>query len=389
MTRTPKYRIDRTLAVAYFLWLGVAAGFLVSYFSNGNGLLDATGNLIGRDFANMWTGARAVTTDAVERLFDYESYRVFQTELFGVVLPPHNWSYPPHILVFIAPLAIFSYPAALAIWSIAGLALYLAACTRSKRDPFELALLALAPASLVNLLGGQNGFFTAAMIWTGLKLLDRKPVVAGIAFGLLSLKPQLGLLLPFVLVLDRRWLVIASTIATAAVLMAATALLFGPEIFLAYATKALPYQSKLFTEMDGIFVRMMPTAFMNARLAGADASVAWLIQAPVSVIAVAFVLWAWWKTEEPMLRGAAFVTATFLASPYLFVYDMTAFGPVLVALWSRAEGPGGKTVLGILWSLPVTCVLLGLVSAPISAFLLGLFALWLAGEIIQHRSRGN
>ena len=40
---------------------------------------------------------------------------------------------------------------------------------------------------------GQNGFYTAALFASGLTLVERRPIAAGILLGLLCCKPQLGL----------------------------------------------------------------------------------------------------------------------------------------------------------------------------------------------------
>ena len=55
----------------------------------------------------------------------------------------------------------------------------------SRRGGDRALLLALAfPAVFVNLGHGHNGFLTAALIGFALLWLDRRPVVAGILFGL-------------------------------------------------------------------------------------------------------------------------------------------------------------------------------------------------------------
>ena len=62
-------------------------------------------------------------------------------------------------------------------------------------------LLALAyPAVLINIGHGQNGFLTAALLGGALVILDRRPIVAGILFGLLVYKPQFGLMIPLALI---------------------------------------------------------------------------------------------------------------------------------------------------------------------------------------------
>ena len=70
----------------------------------------------------------------------------------------------------------------------------------------DILLLALAfPAVLVNLGHGQNGFLTAALLGGALVVLDRRPIVAGILFGLLVYKPQFGLMIPLALVAGGHW----------------------------------------------------------------------------------------------------------------------------------------------------------------------------------------
>ena len=45
----------------------------------------------------------------------------------------------------------------------------------------------------------------AALIAFALVQLDRRPVLAGILFGLLAYKPQFGLMIPLVLIATQRW----------------------------------------------------------------------------------------------------------------------------------------------------------------------------------------
>lgn len=52
-------------------------------------------------------------------------------------------------------------------------------------------LLAVAfPAVLINIRHGQNGFLTAALLGGALAVLERRPLLAGILFGLLAYKPR-------------------------------------------------------------------------------------------------------------------------------------------------------------------------------------------------------
>ncbi|RQH08374.1 DUF2029 domain-containing protein [Paraburkholderia dinghuensis] len=39
---------------------------------------------------------------------------------------------------------------------------------------------------------GQNSFMTFGRLWTGLLCLDRRPRLAGVFFGVVTIKPQIG-----------------------------------------------------------------------------------------------------------------------------------------------------------------------------------------------------
>ena len=96
---------------------------------------------------------------------------------------------PAVLSVLFWPLAQLPYFVALAAWTF-GLFAIFAAMTLSRVErsarPLLLLLLLLAPATLINAVGGQNGFLTACLLVGGILLLDRRPVLAGILFGLLT-----------------------------------------------------------------------------------------------------------------------------------------------------------------------------------------------------------
>ena len=128
------------------------------------------------------------------------------------ICPAHFWSYPPHLILFIWPLGLLPYLPAYAVWCMVGLSVYLLTARAAGVAQKHMLFLAVAPAVAVNILGGQNGFFTAALLIGGLVNLDRRPIVSGILFGLLTIKPQFGMLVPVLLVITARWRVIGAAI---------------------------------------------------------------------------------------------------------------------------------------------------------------------------------
>jgi hypothetical protein len=57
--------------------------------------------------------------------------------------------------------------------------------------------------------------------------LDRRPLLAGLLVGLLTIKPQLGVLIPVLLIASGRWRVFTVATVTALALAAAAVMLFG------------------------------------------------------------------------------------------------------------------------------------------------------------------
>lgn len=336
---------------------------------------DVIGYLVGHDFVNTWMGGRIALQGEPAEWFNLLAYNEALQAHFGPDYPIHNWSYPPHLLLFTWVFGLTSYFAGLALWTAAGMLALFFSLRKVVTKPAQLAFICLAPAVVLNIYYGQNGLITASLLICGLSLMDRRPLLAGVAIGLLTIKPQLGLLLPLMLVMTGRWRVIAAATATALVLFAATAAVYGLEVWTDYFTVAVPVQTAIMETGEGIMGAMMPTPFQNLRLIGQPLWVCWAAQAVVSLAAVAAVIWTFAKRRDPALSMAVLVTATFLATPYAFNYDMVIFGWVIALLWSRAD----QTMLDhrlciAVWLLPVLTLLLGLAYMPLSSLVLIAFA---------------
>jgi hypothetical protein len=359
-----------TVAAAVF-----AAVFVIGYLYTSNPPLDALGYLIGRDFVSTWMSARSALEGQPEPWFDFATYNAALRDLFGPDFPEHHLTYPPHLLLLIWPFGLLPYLPAFAAWCVAGFALYMAAAAAGERRSDRLLMLAVSPAIVVNLFSGQNGFFSAALLIGGLSLLDRRPILSGVLFGLLTVKPQLGVLLPLMLALTGRWRCMAAAAFTALVLLAATTAIFGTDVWIAYVDHALPKQADILSYASGILPPMVPTAFMNARIAGLPLAWCWAIQSIVSIAAIAAVIWTFWRRRDPVLSTALFLTASFLVTPYIFNYDMIVFGWVLAQLRDHdGTRPFDDRMAMVVWTLPITTMILGLALVPISFFALAAFA---------------
>ena len=133
------------------------------------------------------------------------------------------WHYPPPFLFVASLLARLPYAAAFMGWVCVSFVPYVVVMRAIVGRPFGWMLALAFPMVFNNALVGQNGFLTAALIGGTLYLMPVRPVLAGICLGLLSYKPQYGLLFPLVLIAASQWTVFFSA-AVDAVAMACAVL---------------------------------------------------------------------------------------------------------------------------------------------------------------------
>ena len=143
--------------------------------------------------------------------------------------------------------------------------------------PFGLLLAAAFPVVFTNTLVGQNGFLTASLIGGTLYLMPVRPVLAGICLGLLSYKPQYGLLFPLVLIAASQWTVFV----TAAIVAVAMALLswfaFGTESWQAFFHWMPMFSQAFLTEGRAPWGKMQ-SVFALVRYFGGTEQLAWVFQ---------------------------------------------------------------------------------------------------------------
>jgi hypothetical protein len=225
----------------------------------------------------------------------------------------------------------------------------------------------------VNLAHGQSGFLTAGLLGFGLLLLQERPIVAGILFGLLAYKPQLGLLLPLVLLADRRWAAFVAATVTVLATSSLSYVVFGAEIWRAFL-ESVTLTRTLVLEQGAMGWEKMQSTFGAARMLGAGIEPAYAVQAIVSLGVTIAVLLIWRRPVEMPLKNAALVTGTLLVTPYAFDYDMTLLA--LPIAWLVGEGlrtqflNWEKVVLFGVWLLPIVSRGVGSFGVPIAPVVL-------------------
>jgi len=222
-------------------------------------------------------------------------------------------------------------------------------------NPLWLLIALAFPAVLVNLGHGHNSFLTAALLGGGLILLDRRPIVSGVLFGLLVYKPQFGLLMPLVLAASGRWRSLAAAAATVALLLIVTTLAFGMEVWRAFLDSMR--FTRFVLEQGGPGWHKVQSVFAWVHMWGGSIAPAYAAQAIVTLGLAAALLRLWRSEAAFPLKAAALCLAAVLATPYSLDYDLVVLALAIAYLAcdgiERGFAPYEKTALVLLWLMPL------------------------------------
>ena len=370
----------RALAIlGAFFFVVAAGGYLYTMSWSGKFPRDGTSLVVGRDFLNVWMYGRSAAAADPSRFYDLAEYHRALAALLGPNYPGQNWSYPPSIFFVAAPFGELTYLQALLAWTLVGGALFFAVARRTLADIRLLAALILSPAAVFCIISGQSSLITAAMLVITFMWLERRPIAAGILIGLLTLKPQLGVLFPVMLIASARWRVFASAAVTALVIAGATALVFGPQVWVDFVTKGLPANNLVLADPERIATPFYPTIFMNLRGLDLPYGVAMTIQLCFSSLATAAVFWAFRarRNADPLWLMALFLACSVTAVPYMLSYDTLALTfAALLLLGAGSLDTNGRRFVQLIYWLPLIQMVCGNWHVPGPALIAPAFALY-------------
>lgn len=373
-------RLRRVSAALLIVYVIAFAALLIT----SDGMKDYEGRPLGTDFSNVYAAGRMAAEGRAAEAWDWPRHHAEQAQVFDdPAIPFYGWHYPPLFLIAAAALASLPYTAAWLAWMALTAPLYLASMRAIL--PGRTAMLATLafPAVFLNLTHGQNGFLTAALLSGALVVLDKRPIAAGILFGLLAYKPQFGVLIPLVLAATGRWRVIMSAAATVVGLAAFATLLFGADIWPAFFDSAHATRT-IVLEQGSTGWEKIQSVFSALRALGAPVETAYAAQLMTGLIAAISVVVLWRSSASQNVKAAGLIVASLLATPYLMDYDLMALAPAIGFLVAeglkRGFPPYEKSALAFAFLAPLvtrgmaeaTLVPLGLLS------ILALFGLILA-----------
>src|SRR5260370_24699332 len=312
----------RRLAVYPKLFLSVYVVSAVAWLMRSKGLIDPAGHPIGADFIDPWSASWLTLHRAPSAVYDIA--RLWTVERSAVADPAVGFAgfhYPPLYLLIIMPLALLPYAWSLLAWTVATFAAYLAVMWKIDPERDSLWLAIAFPGALVNLTNGQNGFLTLGLLGAALLTLARRPILAGLLFGLMTYKPQYGLLVPIFLIATGRWRAIAAASGIVLLVAALSLAIFGQQTWQAFFT-SIAFTRHVVLEQGGSGFEKLQSAFAAARLWGFSVAASYAVQAVVGLVAAIIVIWIWLRTRSFELQPAALPPGGLLFTPTIRDSDL-------------------------------------------------------------------
>ena len=307
--------------VCFVLFVINVSYFPAAYFSHW-WIYDPNGLGIPTDFVNVWAAGRLVLDGHPASAWNWDIQKQVEVALLRQdFIGYFAWHYPPPFLFVASFLAQFPYSVAFIGWVSASFVPYLAMIRAIVGRPFGLLLAVAFPMVFNNTLVGQNGFLTAALIGGTLYLMPARPILAGICLGLLTYKPQYGLLFPLVLIAASQWTVFFTAGVVAVAMAFASWLAFGTESWQAFFHWMPMFSQAFLTEGRAPWGKMQ-SIFALVRYFGGAEQLAWVFQWVLSGAVAVLLALIWRSRISYPLKAAALAAGTLLITPYLFLYDL-------------------------------------------------------------------
>jgi hypothetical protein len=354
----PVWRMrDRKTRVVF--WTLVAFCILLALMIAAAIIGEMLGNVM--DFVNtlsLFWGWSKFIHEVVPTALIYDTHALYEFEhaVVSARARPMPFPYPPLLLLLIWPLALLRPLPGMLLWLGVNMALYVWACWHRPWGPKIAVLGLVVPSTLAAVYYGQVSLFVAACIIGGWRLVGRRPILAGVLFGLAAVKPQFGVLIPVALISARQWRSVISATTTVALLTVVSGWAFG------WATwERLPFALNdlaQFVAQHPLVPSPYVTVTSALRLVGAGRALTDAVQF-ITAVSAAIAIWICFRRGVTGLSVAALMVGAFLVTPYAVFYDLPMVSYAVLAVvieryQSRdAFGTGELLTLILVLLLPV------------------------------------
>lgn len=319
------------MLVAIVLWL---VSIVVTL--GGSGAKNLAGVVNAPDFVQFYTLGRLADARRVTEAYDFRAFHDAQVSLVPeskeLIYPP---VYPPQVALAFMPLSRLPYATALRTWTVITIVLYALIvggtwwlCRERLPDAALVAAAAAFPPFFQTVIYGQITILILVPCFLAWRALERgHHVAAGLALGLLAIKPQFGPVFAVIVLMRRDWRMLMGAVAVIALQVLLVWVVLGQEVFAGYwsvlqtvaahadALEAKPFQSHSIRALT----RLLPGPLGLGVWLTISAGVLWKAGRV-------------WCSDAPLtVRFGLAIVASVLVNPHLIIYDAAVL--VLPLIW--------------------------------------------------------
>jgi len=364
---------------------GLAALYLAA------ALVDPRGQAYSCDFNAFWSAAHLAAGGHPALAYDPDAMKAAealnaQPAPDGGYLP---FLYPPPFLLLCLPLGVLPYGASLAVFLISTTVTFWACIRSCLPASWPFSSVVAFPGVLVNAISTQNGCLSASLFCGGMKVLGKRPVLAGMLLGLFAFKPQLAICIPLALCFAGRWRAFVACAGVASLVAVLSWLVFGTEVWLAFlrslpTTRVIMYQANIWGTGNSVYAA-------TRILQGGD-MLGLAAQAVCAFAAIACVAMVAACRREAGGEIAASIAAAFLCTPYVMDYDLVCLGVPMA--WVAAQAvrggwrPWEKILLAVMYLYPLGARSLALHHLPFAPLLTAALLVLVVRRVMFAPARG-
>ena len=303
------------------------------------------------DFDVFYIVAQKVWLGGLDQIYQFADLLKIQREASGGQAGFLPWTYPPQFDFLLAPLGLIPANVAYVLFTAATFAFYIAVLRSISGIYFVLLLVVLFPTMGITIACGQNGFLTGGLIGLICLYFGERPVVAGLALGLMVIKPHLAIAFAAYAALKRSWTVLATAGAVVLVSSAVCTAIFGAQIWVAFFRSV--QDSSNFLEQGFYPLFRMISVYAALRTSGLSALAAFLGQAVIAVLLLGLIPFALYRRLPARSVLGLTAAVSVCISPYAYDYDFLIFGIGLAMLLPALRAGASELERGIIYASPI------------------------------------
>ncbi len=340
-----EFNVKKTILILFYIFTALLAFIslksLVDSLIPAHGLRGLYDQYVGRDFLFFYAAAKLTLSGHINDLYVGGFINNINSsvipELENQTMQLWAWLYPPHYLPLLLPFGFLPYYFALGLWLAVSFLLPAFVLWHFWQMRGGLWLATIFNINVFYCLSmGQNALIFVAIAGMGIALLQKRPLLAGVCFAVLSMKPHFAILLPVALLLGRYYRALLYTILSTLFLVVVSSFSFGWNIW----EMAIGHFSsaKTVSLSPDIWFFSVYSTYRALLEIGLSEIYAWCGYFLVATLAFYGFSKVWLGEHTLAAKWLAFSIAALLCSPYNLAYDAVWIAlPAMVWLSQKLE----------------------------------------------------